>query len=166
MAMRGVTMLFLLGTILGSGASAFASALSSPGDRRAQRQCYAVRVEAIQNPSAESGPRRRYKDRFSAEDVLDLRFVVMLSANSQAGLVEIRLYTPSGRLYDVLKAETEPDASGRGRYRRRRGRVVAAQLPVAGSHITGRSLYGKWEAVVHLDGNDEHCTRARFTIDP
>jgi hypothetical protein len=167
MSMRGLTMLLVLSTIPGSEASALESVLSSSSNRGASGRCNAVRVEAVQKTSDESGPRRRYRDRFSAEDVLDLRFVVSLPANNQAGLVEIKLYTPSGRLYDVLRAEADGgEATGRSSNRRRRSRTVAAQLPIAGSHITGRSLYGEWEARVYLDGNDEECNRKAYILDP
>jgi hypothetical protein len=53
------------------------------------------------------------------------------------------------------------------RYRFRRARTVTADLPVAGTSITRRSLFGEWRAEVHLDGNERACTRpTTFTLEP
>ena len=165
---RTAVLLLLLGTILGSEAYSFEPPVSSSRDRRRNR-CYAIRIEAIRTPSTETSTRRRWRRRFSAREVLDLRFSVLLPANNQSGLVEIELYTPKGNLYETLQAQVDPDdpSGGTARYRRRRARVVTARLPIAGSHITSRSLYGRWRAEVHLDGNDRRCRRPkRFIIEP
>ena len=158
--------------------TAGSQALATPSTRGARAQgnrCYAVRIEAISSPSNETstdrGRRRRYRRRFSAHEVLDLSLSVWLPAKNDASVIEIRLYTPTGRLYEVLQARadasTTPSKIGT-RYRGRRARVVSARLPVAGSHITGRSLYGKWRAEVFLDGNEKSCTRRpkNFSLDP
>jgi hypothetical protein len=100
--------------------------------------------------------------------VLDLSLSVWLPAKNEASVVEIRLYTPTGRLYEVLQARADASTIDGARYRGRRARVVSARLPVAGSHIVGRSLYGKWRAEVFLDGNEKSCTRRpkKFRLDP
>ena len=169
MSIPRTAVLLLLGTILGSEAYSLEPPLSSSRDRRRNR-CYAVRIEAIRAPSTETSTRRRrFRRRFSAREVLDLRFSVLLPANNQSGLVEIELYTPKGNLYETLQAQvdaTDP-SGGTARYRRRRARVVTARLPVAGSHISSRSLYGRWRAEVHLDGNETRCERPKtFIIGP
>ncbi len=151
--------------------TAGSQALATQRTRRARAtriRCYAVRVEAISNPSTETTNRRRYRRGFSAQEVLDLRLSVWLPEKDEASLVEIRLYTPTGRLYEVLQARADASTTDGGRYRRRRARVVSARLPVAGSHITSRSLYGKWRAEVFLDENEKSCTRRpkKFTINP
>ena len=165
MSFPRTAVLLLLGTILGSEAYSLEPPRSSSRDRR-QNRCYAVGIEAIGASSTETSTRRRS---FSAREVLDLRFSVLLPANNQSGLVEIELYTPKGNLYETLHAQidaTDP-SGGTATYRRRRARVVTARLPVAGSHITGRSLYGRWRAEVHLDGDERRCTRpTRFIIQP
>lgn len=153
--------------------TAGSQALATPSTRRANRnRCYAVRVEAISIPATETstdtGRRRRYRRRFSAHEVLDLNLSVWLPAKNEASVVEIRLYTPTGRLYEVLQARADASTADGARYRGRRARVVSARLPVAGSHITSRSLYGKWRAEVFLDGNEKSCTRRpkKFSLDP
>jgi len=143
------------------------------------RGCYAVRIEALGStsspstlsegkaPKAKARPRNGH--RFSAREILDLRFDVLLRERDPSGLVEVALYTPSGHLYETLKAELDPDeaALGRPSYRGRRARVVAATLPVAGSYITRRSIYGEWRAEVRLDGAGTACTRHEsFTLEP
>ena len=171
MSIPRTAVLLLLGTILGSEAYSLEPPLSSSRDRGRNR-CYAVRIEAIGAPSTETSTRRRrrrFRRRFSAQEVLDLRFSVLLPANNQSGLVEIEIYTPKGNLYETLQAQVDPDdpSGGTARYRRRRARVVSARLPIAGSHITSRSLFGRWRAEVHLDGNDRRCRRPkRFIIRP
>jgi len=161
---RCVTVLALVvPALLGlTGASEAATAASRRVDR-----CYAVRVESIAAPNSASTKRRRFRRRFSAREVLDLRFNVLLHAKNDAGLVEIKLYTPAGRLYDILEARADGDQSALPRRSRRRRRVVSAKFPVAGTHITNRSLYGKWRADVYLNGSDERCGRPkRFFIQP
>lgn len=134
------------------------------GKGRATR-CYVLRANAITN---DADARVRYRRRFSARDVLDLRLSVWMPAKNDAGLVEIKLYTPTGHLYEVLEASTDSYTADETRYRGRRARVVAGRLPVAGTHITGRSLYGKWQAEVFLDGEPASCTRqpVRIRINP
>ncbi len=136
-----------------------------PAANRRARRCFVVRANAITN---EATTRTRYRSRFSAQKVLDLRLSVWLPAYNDAGLVEIKLYTPTGHLYEVLQASTDPDTRDKMKYRGRRARVVAGRLPIAGTHITGRSLYGKWRAEVFLDGEPASCTRRpkRFAIRP
>ncbi len=144
-------------------------ALANQRSRNASEgRCYAVRVGAISAPAAETRNRRRYRRSFSAQELLDLRLSVWLPAGNNASVVNIRLYTPTGRLYQTLQATADASTSGEVNYRGRRIRVVSARLPVAGSHITDRSLYGEWRADAFLDGSENSCTRRpkRFTIDP
>ena len=148
-----------------AGLAATADAAAPPASRRTNR-CYGIRVEAVQAPDAPAR-RRRFRRRFSAGEVLDLRLNVILHAKNSAGLVEIKLYTPQGRLYDILEARAQGETKVlRGRFRRRR-RVVSADFPIAGSHITSRSLYGKWRAEVFLNGSDRRCgPKKTFVIRP
>lgn len=136
--------------------------------RRANNRCYAVRVEAVRASAEPTRHRRRYRRRFVAHELLDLEMSVWLPAKSEASLVEIHVYTPAGRLYDVLQARAGAGGGETTRYRGRRSRVMSARLPVAGSHITSRSLYGTWRAEVFVDGDEDRCTRRAktFTIAP
>lgn len=148
------------------------SALATPAapKRGSTNRCYTVRIEGVSDSSAETKKRRRrrYRHRFSARDVLDLRLSVWLPEKSDAGLVQIKLYTPTGRVYETLRASVDPELMGKKNFRGRRARIVTARLPIAGTHITSRSLYGKWRAEVYLDGELGSCTQPRprrFTIE-
>lgn len=133
---------------------------------RTNNRCF-VGFEPIASSSRDAPPQRRFWRRFSAQEMLDLRVDVWFRATNHSGLVEIKLYTPAGRLYEVLHAKAGPD-DARPIAHRRRLPILSARLPVAGSHITSRSLYGTWTAEVFLDGSDEPCTRRprRFFIEP
>jgi hypothetical protein len=148
-----------------------AQALERPSSTRQQDRCFAVQIEAVGSTSDEQthGRRHRVRQRFSARDVLDLRFRVLLPSQNQSGLIEVKLYTPKGKVYETLSADLDPDSSSEGmpRYRFRRARTVTADLPVAGTFITRRSLFGEWRAEVYLDGNERPCMRATtFTLEP
>lgn len=137
-----------------------------PAANKQSKRCFVVRANAITGEA--NAKRTRYRRRFSAQDALDLRLSVWMPIRNDAGLVEIKLYTPTGHLYEVLQAGADSGTIGETKYRGRRARVVAGRLPIAGTHITGRSLYGKWRAEVFLDGEPASCTRRpkRFTITP
>lgn len=181
MSVLRIVILLVTGMLL--SAAAFSLEPPRPSSEAQHRGCYAVRIEALgstASPStlsegkaakakAKAKARPRNGHRFSAREILDLRFDVLLRERDPSGLVEVALYTPSGHLYETLKAELVPDeaALGRASYRGRRARVVAATLPVAGSFITRRSIYGEWRAEVRLDGAGTACTRpTSFTLEP
>ena len=164
--MRCARTVIILAVLTTAGSQALATRATSRARRN--NRCYAVRVEAIASPATETKRRRRYRRRFSAHEVLDLNLSVWLPARNDASVVEIRLYTPTGSLYEILQAQSDASTPNRARHRGRRARVVSARLLVAGSHITSRSLYGKWRAEVFLDGNEKSCTRRpkKFRLDP
>jgi len=158
--------IILLALVSAGGSQAFAT---PPESRGRDNRCYAVRVEGVSSSMQEAKGRRRYRRRFLAHEVLDLELSVWLPARSDVSVAEIRVYTPTDRLYDVLQATANTTTTEDGaRYRGRKARVMSARLPVAGSHITNRSLYGTWRAEVFLDGNERGCTRraTEFTIEP
>jgi hypothetical protein len=97
-------------------------------------------------------------------------------------LMEFKLYTPTGHLYQVLTvpftvAARRPLSAVRkvDGYPRplevqtlapdRLSRVTSL-LPVAGTWITTNSLYGRWRVDAHLDRSVTPCTSHRFTIRP
>lgn len=164
--------LLVTALLLSSEVFSHEKAARSSGER-ANHGCHAVQVEAVGSTSVSSNDTQRGRGRrsldFSAREILDLRFDVELHPKDQPGLVQIDLYTPSGNLYETLKAELVPDdaSTGRARHRSHGGPVLGATLPVAGSYITRRSLYGQWRVLVRLDGNESTCTRpTTFVLQP
>jgi len=108
---------------------------------------------------------------FSAAEVLDLEFQVVIPANaSSAGpSLELKLFTPKGHLYQTLAVPAASQASGTAAppKRRARYRTVTARLPVAGTTIVNNSLYGTWKAEAYVDGERTACAKARsFVIKP
>jgi hypothetical protein len=130
---------------------------------------------------------------FSATRILDLELrahVRPLPAGPH--LLELKLYTPHGHLYQVLPVAFEgagaasagdaaaPQAPWQAAYRGLplqaaplvraqravRHRVVAT-LPVAGTSIVAASLFGRWRVDAHLDGAVDSCgTPAFFRLAP
>lgn len=179
MTFRRIAVTLLTGLLLSKAAFSLEPRHDS-GER--QKGCSAVHIEAVGTTSESTtgapaastkrgarSERARGRHRFAARDVLDLRFDVVLRGRDQSGLVEVALFTPSGHLYETLKTErdSDPGASTRASYQARRGRVVTATLPVAGTFITRRSLYGEWRAEIHLDGDEAACARpTTFVLEP
>ena len=102
---------------------------------------------------------RHDRERFSATRILELRFSARLSGGpKREHTLRLRLYTPSGFLYQVLAV---PVTAGRGH------RPVEARLPVAGTSIMASGLYGRWRVEPQLDDSSEPCGRSRhFVIRP
>jgi len=135
--------------------------------RKKANRCYGVRVE-----SADSTINRRGRTTvFSASESKDLRLVVSLPEELSSLPVHVKLFTPRGPLYQVLQATADAESTSRAaRSRGRSGRgvrVLAALVPVAGTHITTFALFGEWRAEVYLEGSDAPCTRPlEFVIEP
>lgn len=111
---------------------------------------------------------------FSASRTTDVTFAVLLKEGfSGDHLLELRLFTPSGHLYqsiDVPIGETaatrqvngyarplkvrkpQPTVHANGRYSR-----VEIPFPVGGTSISTNSLYGRWRVQAYLDGSTEPC---------
>jgi hypothetical protein len=105
---------------------------------------------------------------FSAREVLDLEFQVVIPADAAASgrELEVKLFTPKGHLYQTLAVsapKTDPGTSPR----RGRFQTVIAQLPVAGTTIVNNSLYGTWQAQAFFEGDASACVKPRsFVIKP
>lgn len=158
--------------------------LESAPTQRA-RGCDAVLVDSPQSTDRKG----RFTPTFSATRILDLEFDTVLS-RSVAGshLLQLKLYTPKGHLYQVLSLPfTIAAGDGRRpaakrwvdgypqpldeqsakpvRFEGTLRRGVSATLPVAGTSIMTNSLYGQWMVEPHLDG--QRCGPARtFVIGP
>jgi hypothetical protein len=120
---------------------------------------------------------------FPAHGITELQFDALFRQRLRGShVLELKLYTPKGHLYQVLTVPFSggPRAAG---YRRLPGnpRVyveqvlqpagaaayrVSARLPVAGTWIVTSSLYGSWRVDAHLDGAASPSGRNRFTIGP
>ncbi len=123
---------------------------------------------------------------FSATEILDLQFQTTLSRPLKGQhVLELKVYTPRGHLYQVLRVPvTSPIQSVPAPRRRERivdGRAstfndpaakvvtdepdgkpsLGATLPVGGTSIVTSSLYGRWTVTPHLDGSLEPCGPAR-----
>ena len=143
-----------------------AVAQTNPAPRAA---CQSVWVTA---PTfGKPAPHTRKPLNFSAAEVLDLEFqVVIPAAASLAGRrLELKLFTPKGHLYQTLAvpaANQTPGTSGAPK-RRPRYQTLTARLPVAGTTIVNNSLYGTWKAEAYFEGERTACAKARsFVIKP
>jgi hypothetical protein len=134
-------------------------------DRKRSDRCYTVRVRAADSPGERD--RRRHKPVFSAGEAKDLTIEVTLSEDAATRPVQVKLFTPRGRLYQVLDAVAEGNRTARPTRSRRHERILVAQLPVAGTQVTAHALFGEWRAEVHLDGAETPCIRPlSFVIEP
>jgi hypothetical protein len=130
-----------------------------------------------------SSPQLRDRPRvFRASRITELQFDAVFAGRlTGSHVLELKLYTPRGYLYQVLTVpfsgakggwhrhlpgnprvfvEREMRVAGPGKYQ------VSARLPVAGTWIMTNSLYGNWRVEAHLDGADWPSGRERFTIQP
>jgi len=143
---------------------AASDAVAQKDARRAGCQLVWVTAPAFGKPAS----RARRPLNFSASDVLDLEFQVVIPAEAHlAGQsLELKLFTPKGHLYQTLAVPAASQASGTPR-RRARFRTVTARLPVAGTTIVNNSLYGTWKAEAYFEGEPTACAKPRsFVIKP
>jgi hypothetical protein len=101
---------------------------------------------------------------------VDLELRAALRSAKGSPRVELRVQSPGGHLYETLTASRATVAAGSGPdsgVRIAPGASFTARLPVAGTHITQRGLYGQWSVVPYLDGALEPCgPPASFTLVP
>jgi len=124
---------------------------------------------------------------FSARQVEDLRFlVVFLNPVQGEHLLELRLKTPRGQLYESLSVPFTTVRVERGAERAvagyprplplhavqqvqvregaKQGVSVQMSLPVAGTTIMTDALYGSWEIQLVLDGAPMGCEVRNFFV--
>ena len=130
-------------------------AAAEPATSGRHRPCASV---VVGSPQALPG-----RSSFSVTRILDLELraqVRPLPAGPH--LLELKLYTPRGHLYEVL-----PVAFEGTRPKKTERRRVVARLPVAGTSIVAASLFGRWRVDVHLDGAPQSCgTATHFRLTP
>jgi hypothetical protein len=137
--------------------------------RRRSGRCYAISVEAADSHS--NHDRRRRAPVLSASEAKDLEIEIALSDEAAAWPVQVKLFTPRGKLYQVLDAvaetQTAPDGARSRRRPRRHTRSLVARFPVAGTQITSHALFGEWRAEAYLGDAESPCTRSlEFVIEP
>jgi hypothetical protein len=90
---------------------------------------------------------------YSAARTVDLRFEATLLQDVGPGTrVELRLYTPRGHLYQLLRMAAPVSGGSSAPW--------TAVLPVAGTAIVNSTLYGEWRVEPHLDASPQPCGRA------
>ena len=129
------------------------------------RSCSSVDVQPIPRAS------HRASRAWTARRVVDLEIRTSLRKARGSRPVELRVLTPGGQLYQTLTAAAAmpapADSESPSRGRTGPGRVATVRLPVAGTHITQRGLYGRWSVVPYLEGDLEPCgPPALFTLVP
>jgi hypothetical protein len=186
---RTVTALALLAGLAPVAASAQADARGRrpTNDPPVASPCAAV---AVSSPDIEGGVVGT-RNRFSASEVVDIDIWVLLSDTTKAAIatgdhvLEYRVSTPSGALYQALHVPVSSDPARGGQtqavlgypraltivvpeardYQGRRLHGVPARLAVAGTTVTASSLYGEWTVEVLLDGARLPCdSGVAFTI--
>jgi len=130
---------------------------------------------------------------FSASEIVDLNFEVRMKGRRTVDWVVLRVLTPEGHLYQTFEVPvseegeekrgrkvrgypfplkvSRPKAEGgkeKAKARDHKGPprwylVDAPPFPVAGTHITTHSLYGKWQVEAWPEGSGKGC-KARFRI--
>jgi hypothetical protein len=164
---------------------------------KADKSCLAVVVGSKQKlgNNGKDDNEREFENgiaTFQATKVLDVEFAIVFSPTVAAQfadvhLVEFRLLTPQGNLYESIAIPMTSDASKAGQSYRvpgypdlipvqvlqsinhggGRGMFAKVTLPVAGTPIVSTSLYGKWTAMAVVDDEIAPCsTPAQFTIAP
>jgi len=176
--------MFLIGALIATVHMSGVPVPDTDSSSRA-RGCDTVLVRSPQSTDR----KERFTPDFSATRILDLQLDTVLGADVQGShLLQLRLYTPKGHLYQVLSVPFTVAASGEGRPAAKRWvdgypqpldeqpvksirhqgsmrRGVSATLPVAGTSIMTSSLYGRWMVEPYLD--DRRCGAARaFVIGP
>jgi hypothetical protein len=157
--------MLLIGALVVLAQAAPASSLAADRER-SRGACRALLVTSPQEPT----PGRSVS--FSASHILDVRFDAQLRQHATGPhLLELKVLTPRGHLYQTLAVPFTGPRLGRGtrvvdgypqplpeqetRAVLRNGQrsfEVSATLPVGGTAITTNSLYGAWHVQPILDG--------------
>lgn len=141
---------------------------------------------------SEQKNRGNFEATFSATEILDVDISVIFTPgvlNQLKGshVLEVRVFTPRGYLYQSLSIPFTSDEKKRGKKEALRGYPhpipvevleqvtwnngrsyrVRVRLPVGGTAISANSLYGAWTAQAFVDGETLPCSKAAsFVINP
>lgn len=103
---------------------------------------------------------------WAARRLVSLDFTASLRAAETPARVEFHVLTPGGHLYQKLPTSPQESSPPRS-HNRKTPPVVTARLPVAGTQITQRGLYGRWSVVPYFEGSLEPCgPNASFALGP
>lgn len=150
-----------------------------------QGGCVAVAVSSEQKSGG------KFDTSFSAVEVIDIDFSVVFTPGAAKRfldgdhLVEFRILTPRGHLYQSMTLPFTADPAKKGAkvkvegypdpmptrglddvvYEKGNHVRVFTRMPVAGTPIIWSSLYGVWTAQAFVDGESVPCAKAaKFTI--
>ena len=150
-----------------------------------QGGCVAIAVSSEQKGGG------KFDTSFSATRVIDIDFSVVFTPGAAKRfldgnhLVEFRILTPRGHLYQSMTIPFTADAKRKGAKVKVEGYPdpmavrtmddvvfdkgnhvrVSTRMPVAGTPIIWSSLYGTWTAQAFVDGESVPCAKgAAFTI--
>jgi len=156
---------------------------------KADKSCLAVSVGSKQALSSKGNndDEREFEGgvaAFSATKVIDIQFAIIFSPTvaaqfSNAHNVELRLYTPSGNLYQSISIPITNDPKRAGERHRvpgypdlvpvqvlqsinhggGKGMFATVTLPVAGTSIVSNSLYGRWTAEALVEDEIAPCAQ-------
>ncbi len=142
---------------------------------------------AILIASAEETPNGNFGTAFSATKTTDLTFSVAFQRGfTGEHLVELRIFTPRGFLYQSMTVPAVIGGTGSGTrtvqgyphplrvksgpkfsYKGNTLWKVDVPFPVGGTEIGRNSLYGTWKVQAYLDGSQDPCGAATtFGIGP
>jgi hypothetical protein len=171
--------MLMIGALVALAQTSSATSLAVERER-SRDACVAVVVTSPQQP-----PSGRPRGPFAASRILDVEFDTQLRQHATGPhLLELKVFTPRGHLYQTLAVPFTAPRLGRGTrvvdgYPRPvpeqetravlrdglRNYEVSAVLPVGGTAITTNSLYGAWRVQPILDGQACGPT-ASFQIAP
>jgi len=163
--------------LLGLAVTLLTFAPARNSSARAHRlRCSDIRVTSPDLASNKKGRKgkkseKRNRSPFSAGQILDLELEVRLPVKQfreqHVGRhrVELKLYTPSGNLYQTLFLPFDVDVPEKAR--KNRYLSTSAMLPVAGTSIVTSSLYGEWTILGYVDGATKSCGKPkRIKLNP
>ena len=172
--------MLVLSILVALGLAGPAAAASAPDAAPRGGSCVALEIASPQDAN-----RQGRIPEFSASAILDLRFTAVLRRPDDHGVVKLKLFTPSGYLYQTLSVPFVTDAGGspqalhvdgssRASVEQKAERLasgtdyrVEGRVPVAGTLITNEGLFGRWTVEPWLEGAAAPCLAARpFVIKP
>jgi hypothetical protein len=180
--------LLIAGSIAGAillAAPAAAQGLST----RPPAMCTAIQIVAYP-AKTEPGPKggtgvtsRGRKPTFSATKVADLEFrIVIPGTRDLAELYQLRLYTPTGHLYQAVDIPVDLTGGHAPSTRSLPGYPlpvpaaspepadgalqVTTRVPLGGTLVSTASLYGKWRAEVWPKDAEAPCATEVFIVQP
>ena len=106
---------------------------------------------------------------FGLDELRDLFIFAAWKHVSGEHTQQIRLLLPDGNLYQTFETKFTTDGNAKkagvkNAVRSREESAVSVALPIAGTHITQRSLSGAWTVELYLDG--ALITKTTLTFQP